>query len=360
MPNTKIRILTYNVFCRPPPITTNNFNDYKWERLQDIVRRVLPNYDIVCIQELFQFGSLRRNWFISEAYKQGFVTIVCSQVCENQLLDNNRLISSYLIKYDCNSNLNCSCYNNTNLFRNILSPIDGGIVILSRYRQAPNSIKREIIFSDSSGPDALAKKGAIMTTVILPNNSLLDIYNSHMQAEDGPEKMAIRYKQLRELKNFIRHCSTQTKNNVILCADMNIDSNENNVYIRLCEEMQIFYNHSIQTKESQLYGEDVLHSLNLGKHLVTYGDSGNDKVLTHRSCANRNERIDYIWSFKHVCNNEKIIPNNKIPSHIYLQDSMKCICSKVEKFLCIPQPEENKPYTQLSDHYGVSAIFELQ
>ena len=47
----KIKLLTYNFFLRPPPIKTNS-DDYKEERLNDFFD-YLPDYDIICFQEIF-------------------------------------------------------------------------------------------------------------------------------------------------------------------------------------------------------------------------------------------------------------------------------------------------------------------
>ena len=46
--NRDLKLLTYNLFIRPPPI--NSFgNDYKEERLNYFLKNYLPLYDIVCI-----------------------------------------------------------------------------------------------------------------------------------------------------------------------------------------------------------------------------------------------------------------------------------------------------------------------
>lgn len=52
-----VRLLTFNVFLRPPPIKTNE-DDYKEERFQEILK-IIDNYDIVCFQEMFQMGTFR-------------------------------------------------------------------------------------------------------------------------------------------------------------------------------------------------------------------------------------------------------------------------------------------------------------
>lgn len=57
MTSAKVSLLTYNVFLRPPPIKTNE-DDYKEERFQEILK-VIRQYDVVCLQEMFQTGTFR-------------------------------------------------------------------------------------------------------------------------------------------------------------------------------------------------------------------------------------------------------------------------------------------------------------
>ena len=52
-----IKLLTFNVFLRPPPIKTNE-DDYKEQRFMEILN-VIDNYDIVCFQEMFQTATFR-------------------------------------------------------------------------------------------------------------------------------------------------------------------------------------------------------------------------------------------------------------------------------------------------------------
>src|ERR1051325_8929656 len=65
------RLLTYNFFMRPP-FVKNNFSDYKEFRLSYFIKNVLPNYDIICLEEMFEFGSSRRARLLEAARKAGF------------------------------------------------------------------------------------------------------------------------------------------------------------------------------------------------------------------------------------------------------------------------------------------------
>ena len=50
----------------------NNLDDYKDERLEEFVRTALPEYDIICLFEIFSAFSARQNKLIAAARRQGF------------------------------------------------------------------------------------------------------------------------------------------------------------------------------------------------------------------------------------------------------------------------------------------------
>ena len=72
-----IKILTYNFFSRPPPVNTNG-TDYKDERLNDFIE-FLPEFDIICFQEIFTTLTDRKHQMIREAAKCGFKYHVSSK-----------------------------------------------------------------------------------------------------------------------------------------------------------------------------------------------------------------------------------------------------------------------------------------
>ena len=71
-----VKILTYNIFIRPPPIK-NNENDWKDERLADFIK-LLEFYDIICLQEMFGTFSNRKQELIKYANKSGLFFYVDS------------------------------------------------------------------------------------------------------------------------------------------------------------------------------------------------------------------------------------------------------------------------------------------
>lgn len=71
-----LKILTYNIFIRPPPVKTNE-NDWKDERIADFIN-YLQYYDIICLQELFGSISNRKQELIKYANKNGLFFFVDS------------------------------------------------------------------------------------------------------------------------------------------------------------------------------------------------------------------------------------------------------------------------------------------
>lgn len=68
----EISILTYNIFMRPdvPMVTTPEYQEI---RLQLFTEYVLPHYDVVCLQEMFNMPlSSRRKLFIDQARAYGY------------------------------------------------------------------------------------------------------------------------------------------------------------------------------------------------------------------------------------------------------------------------------------------------
>ncbi|KAJ2010070.1 hypothetical protein IWW57_007065, partial [Coemansia sp. S610] len=64
--SSRLRILTQNMFMRPPLIKTNK-SDWKDERLDYFIDNILGNYDVVCLQEMFEFASSRRSRLLAAA-----------------------------------------------------------------------------------------------------------------------------------------------------------------------------------------------------------------------------------------------------------------------------------------------------
>lgn len=93
-----MRILTYNIFLRPPPIK-NNADDYKNERLEDFCK-VINDFDIICLQEMFGTYNSRKQYLIQQASKCGFFfytdTLTPSMFSKHMIDAGLLILSRYL------------------------------------------------------------------------------------------------------------------------------------------------------------------------------------------------------------------------------------------------------------------------
>ena len=91
----KIRILTFNTFLRPYVIKTNE-NDWKQERMLEMLTK-FQDYDIICLQEMFDTFSHRQYEFVSLLQQSGFQYVSISDspnFCEGKLIDGGLVLAS--------------------------------------------------------------------------------------------------------------------------------------------------------------------------------------------------------------------------------------------------------------------------
>eukprot|EP00834_Sanchytrium_tribonematis_P005102 NODE_288_length_10680_cov_0.431245.p5 type:complete len:285 gc:universal NODE_288_length_10680_cov_0.431245:1540-686(-) len=184
-----MKILTQNIYIRPPLISSNN-GDFKDQRLNEF-KKVLVDYDIVCLQEMFGSFSSRRKNLVEYAFSIGF-------------------------KYH-------AVGPDRRIFRGKL--IDSGLVILSRF---PILETKSIQYSSALNPDKLSAKGALFIKIEIQGNPLY-VFNTHLQAsynlhlhEDSPVVLT-RKIQLQQFKLFIKN-NIQAKDKVVVCGDFNVNS----------------------------------------------------------------------------------------------------------------------------------------
>lgn len=392
-----IRFLTYNLFLRPPLIHSK-FCDYKDQRLQLFVENVLPQFDIICLQEMFRFGSDRKRTLERAASKLGF--------CYSGFIPNS--------------------WSN-------LKPIDGGIMILSRY---PAIEQDYIIYSQGVHADAWAAKGALSALLqILPGIRLL-VVCTHLQAEyPGHNFFHVQASQVLELKAFLIRKHNQYPNvPIILAGDFNIGDpatfineakgtsfsyallrhilswntsyQESEQLIRCLSSAQsmstapnvslstIAVGHNVDyTLQAHDWRDLVLEAYPESFHskLVTYGGGEIDYIkglvmpLSAPTWINsvdpkQLKRIDYIFYFNREDLDVATNIGSRIMTDIFDFDAFvqkeKSAVSQSEsdqlvpgnKYQIILKPGTTRiepfhvkgyPFPQLSDHFGIKAIFEI-
>ena len=331
-----IRLLTYNIFCRPPPVNSNN-GDYKDPRIKDFLEQ-LPNFDIICFQELFTTLNDRKHRIIRKGAKMGLKYYASPRV------------PSFFSKY----------------------LVDSGLLIISRYEIVEDDFYEYYI---TISGDAVSGKGILYAKIKI-NDKFLFLFNTHLQSTyyDESQKnidctIQVRTAQTEELINYIYNKlliipRDEIKNGcVIVCGDFNIDAHDNKfakIKYKIPNYNNTEYN-ILKLKLNKLGKAIDLMEKKYNKHLYTFGNNEkeeHDHTLTNKTDYNMKQTLDYIWEIipdfsldiyrqeyykksKNYSHNDKYIENNKIQ---VLYDTFK-----VQEFLV-----KNRPYQQLSDHFGVS------
>lgn len=193
--NSEIRILTYNIFLRPPLIK-NNENDWKDERLADFCS-LIHNFDIVCLQEMFGTFNNRKQMLIRAASLAGFFFYVDTSS------------PSFNSKY----------------------MVDGGLLILSRFPIIAHSYMQ---YRYGVVADSLAEKGIIYCKIKIKDSSL-HLFTTHLQAsyfDSGESNFIIsfhtRMAQIKQINHIISEVlKNEYKKNydkILLVGDMNVDA----------------------------------------------------------------------------------------------------------------------------------------
>jgi len=318
-----VKVLTYNIFIRPPLIK-NNKSDFKSQRLQLFTSDELGKWDIIGFQEMFAAFSDRQNYLIKQAAKKGLLYHVKSR--------SPSVISKFLI--------------------------DGGLLILSRY---PIVASSEITYSECMQADALAAKGAIHALIQFQPGQFVHVFNTHLQASyNDPRSLTkfqksqwVRTSQLQELAAFMH---TTTKNDsypIMLLGDFNVNGRKSPTDASDSEE----YLNMIQIFGQYFDCEDLLRDT-MGYHPPTVGDIHEDGSPREIHLTNVNDqkitkRIDYIWWLRRKDATQAkpepvVIDNNAVPVDPLAPVSViPGTCAVAPLFV------EGSPFTQLSDHYGV-------
>jgi len=192
----KVRILTYNIFMRPPPIHSFE-SDFKEDRIKLICKELFHNFDIIAFQECFSFGSFRIDKIKEKAKKNGLV-----------YFSNSKKKHTWNIG------------------------IDGGLCLLSRY---PVINKKLYYFKNGCHSDAYSEKGVLFNEIEIPNGNHLYIFTSHTQAsyEHFPsitsESVRVRLSQFTEIRKFISSMTENAKPTdiILLCGDLNVNGRLN-------------------------------------------------------------------------------------------------------------------------------------
>ncbi|GJQ09071.1 hypothetical protein GpartN1_g862.t1 [Galdieria partita] len=220
-----IRVMTYNVFVRPPGITGAGGDDHKDERLRLLAPR-LANYDVICFQELFDAFSTRRSALMEAVSLFGlrFSTYLPRNffMFPPKIIDGGvSILSRYPIVETDHIH-----------FRNIVTTTIDSIVgkgVLYARIELPSSLSSDIhsSWNSSSFPEGVVRSE---NPVAIEKARFLHVFSTHMQAGDRlgykPEKYhaGIRLKQIEEMREFVLRKTKDDQGPVLITGDFNINA----------------------------------------------------------------------------------------------------------------------------------------
>ena len=178
--------------------SASGIGDCKTARLRAFARHVLPEYDIVCLQEMFGAPRIltagRRALLLRQAKKCGFKYVMKSPF---PTLWKGRFL-------------------------------DGGCVILSKF---PIEETSKLEYDDAIVQDSLASKGVIHARVKISKKSSLNVFVTHLQAAyhypASKEEARVQKKQLQQLCKFVKLTMKSNPSPIIVLGDFNIDAFQN-------------------------------------------------------------------------------------------------------------------------------------
>jgi len=310
----EIKVLSYNIFLRPPLIK-NNADDFKNERLAEFMRSQLDRFDIICLQEMFNLANYRQRLLLMIAHERGFTYYAKS-------VDPQWFSGKF---------------------------IDAGLVILSKY---PILETDGMIYKAGNQIDGWAAKQVIYAKVQVSPTFFVHVFTTHMQASYYDNHASInlvndkaRATQVQEMADFIKQKTDGSPYPVLITGDFNIDSRgETNEYKYMMETL-VAAKPTVkdllkETDHPITYGDfhEIPHETEVGK-TVTHP---REIHLTHKADHCCGLSIDYIMLADTEVNQRENI--------------LEVTETKVEEFFV---DDRKFKFSQLSDHYGVSTTLRV-
>lgn len=199
-PVQTLRVFHLNVFWRPWLLHLGKIEHVSERSLT--LSKSLDEYDVVCLNESFHFGSSIATKFVQVMQTRGFKYVVTS--------DTVPIFSRFII--------------------------DSGLMILSKY---PIISANSTTYTRGCSFDGFAAKGAIYAEIQTGPDSHVHLFTTHLQASYdivSEVDFGVRNSQQKELASFIQRNATDG-NPIIVTGDFNIDANHE-TYVNASEEFE--------------------------------------------------------------------------------------------------------------------------
>jgi len=338
-----VRMLSYNIFLRPPGIHEKNSSDHKNKRLKVFLEHYIDEWDIVAFQELFGTFSKRRHKLIKRS-KEDF------QFHYHVESPMPHPLSKHIV--------------------------DGGLVIISKFPIIDSDYH---VYTESAASDTLSAKGVLYAKIELRGDLIIHCFTTHLQAsysnrpEDTEKFIAIRRSQILELLDFVQMKTVYDYRPIFLLGDMNTNMNmQTNALPEYHQMMQLM-------GSSYFIPVDILYQIYGNRPITGFSEEVTKLRAEEAQLDNPSSwrSLDYIlllvrkersnlasWQIHDLENKEVAQPSD----HKYIQAAKKkivlttytgvhCeICGSVEPFFC----PACAAFCALSDHFGVSATFVIR
>ncbi|GAA5798180.1 hypothetical protein HPULCUR_003580 [Helicostylum pulchrum] len=338
--NSTARFLTLNIFMRPPLIK-NNWSDFKDDRLAYIEKYILPEYDVITFQESFAFATRRKDHLIATARKLGY----------NYHLESPR-------KYPWQIG------------------VDGGLLLVSRFPIRESNI---IEYPRGQHSDWLSVKGVLHALIELNPDKKVHVYTTHTQASYDTNNVIneddtiIRLSQFSLLHNFIYDTTRNDNEPIMVVGDLNVDaavhphgapitqpSKESSPeYLKMVDVIkgsgvkrpssnQRWFEHSWKMEDLV----DVVYK-KYGYHPVTFGDyttNENGELIPAETVLTNWDQLMTVQSI------DRIFWSDRESNRVRLEDPTVQKFWVEENELIDPEERQSIGFTQISDHYGISCI----
>jgi endonuclease/exonuclease/phosphatase family metal-dependent hydrolase len=329
----ELKLLTYNIFIRPE-LPLSSTTEYQEDRLGMFVDHVLPNYDIVCLQEMFHVPlTSRRKILIEEAKSIG-----------------------YFWHHHSNKN-------------SYLSPtIDGGLLVLSKLP----IIKTDFLnFESAAFADWYATKGVLYCLIQCGHSQghFVHVFCTHLQATytDETKKVSekVRAEQLEQMTVFIEKCVRSNHNGagwpIAICGDVNVqcrasaqDGTDSSEYVAMMKTLR----NGLGPRGEFL--RDLAKEIDGITHPVTYGEAHADhrgRILTRekslsdqdhltKNFQNTNQSLDKMFWIPSIERDPIIRPTTTVVNPMLIDRETWQIRGK-------------HALSHLSDHYAIETTLAI-
>ncbi len=315
-PSHSIRILTLNTFLRIPGVSHHHRGgDWKWERVNWICDNIFPHYDVIALQEVYGFLTLRRRELLKRARQAGFHYYILP-----------RPPSLFSGKW-----------------------LDSSLLLLSRY---PVIEHDEMVFTDATNTDSWMAKGCMWARIQIDPEREWNIFTTHLQAtyfKQDKKADAVQRRQLQQLREWMSEVTgQQCPALTILCGDFNIDDSSSN-YQLMMELFSPWLKDCFSEETEGFRGAETGKEANDASSIVILYDrkSGGEVGTTSEFCKlcsrefgqeESRQRLDYMWVHHHL-------------------DPESDHCRKIQSFKPTPS---GTPWSQVSDHKGLEARVSIQ